>query len=198
MTGSPLNQCNHFIQERFSRLGCHFHQNPVRKHFCSPSHRTFITACFTNHRSRLTCNRTLINRSQPFDDLSVRGNHITRYTFEDISFFELITADHFCRTIDKQFSRRFFPGFPQTVGLCFSTGFSNSFGKIRKQQSNKQNDKYSNIISYRSLSRITGHCNPNNHQQHNPCCDFYRKHDRIFNHGPWIQFHERLFQAFYH
>ena len=151
LTGSTFHQCNHLIKKTFSRLSSHHYFYMIGQYLRATRYGTLVATCLTNNRSRLAGDSTFINRSQAFNNLTIGRNHVSRLTNKHISFLQLRRTDgnnfiafHFlCRCL--------FTSLTQAVGLCFTTCFGNSFGKIGKQQGYKQNDKHGNIVSKRTL-----------------------------------------------
>ena len=89
LAGSTFHQCDHLIKKTFSRLSSHHHLYMIGQYFRTSCYRTLVATCLTNDRSRLTGNGTFINRSQPFNNLTVGRNHVSCLTDKHIPFLQL-------------------------------------------------------------------------------------------------------------
>ena len=73
-----FDQGDHPVEERFARAGRDAHDDPIGEHDGAAGDAGAVAAGFANDRGRFAGNGGLIDRGDPFDDLSVAGNDLSR------------------------------------------------------------------------------------------------------------------------
>ena len=90
---SAFDQGNHPIKKGLARRRRDIHDDPIRYDKRTAGDTGAISAGLANHRSRLACDRRLVDRRDSFDYLTVARNDLARRYYDSVAGLELGRAD---------------------------------------------------------------------------------------------------------
>ena len=89
----PFDQGDHPVEEALARLGGDLDDDPVGQDAGAAGHARVVAARLADHRGALACDRRLVDRGDPLDDLAVGRDHLTGLDGDEVAGLELRRGD---------------------------------------------------------------------------------------------------------
>src|ERR1019366_1023951 len=117
----PFDEGDHAVEKRFARPGGDADDKAIGEDARAAGDAGAVAACFADDRRRLAGDGGFIDRRDPFDDLAVATDDLSRFDGDAITRLQGGRGDLFDVAILAQpIGRRLLASFAQGVGLSFA------------------------------------------------------------------------------
>ena len=134
LANRAFHQGNHPVQERFSGAAGDFHHDPVGQDDGAAGDAGAVAALFPDDRRAFAGYRRLIDGGDPFDNISVAGDCLSRLDDDPVAGPQSRGGDLFndaCRI--QTIGHRVMPRPPERIGLGLAARLGEGSGEIGEQ-----------------------------------------------------------------
>src|SRR4029077_3400232 len=135
LSAGSFDQRDHAVDKALARFLSNLHDDSVRQHSRTTSHRTAVAAALPDHWRALARNRALIDASDAIDDVTVARNHVSGLADHPIARPEVRRWDWLLGPvehggIDEPTSDGVGLGAAQRLGLRLPAALGDSFREV--------------------------------------------------------------------
>jgi hypothetical protein len=180
----PLDEIDHPIQERLTRLSRDPYHDPVGQHLGAAGHRGTVAAGLPDHRSRFTGDRRFVDGCRPGDDLAFGRNDVTRLADHHVLCVQFGCGNQLLAT-----ARQEAPGvgggarLAQRFRLCLASALGHRLGEVREQHRQRQPHRDRPCEHTRVGDRV---------DQGDDRSDQHHEHDGVLDLYAWIELSDRI------